>query len=127
MTTESVQKRIEAYEEMGAKKVRNSSGFHPLGRSVLVEPFEAPNKKPSMIVIPDKVLERQMMVEQRARVIEVGPLWVKDEPGARCQPGDLVMIARMAGYMISSEDSLDGKSYRVVNHMDIFLGVEEGV
>jgi len=110
-----------------ATKVRNSSGFHPLGRAVLVEPYEPQAKKPSMIVLPDQVQDRMMMVEQRALVIEVGPLWVKDETGPRCKPGDHVMIARMAGYMISGKDTLDGKSYRVVNHMDIFLGVEEGV
>lgn len=132
--SEAVLNREMAYREMNesaAKKAvgepRNPSGFRPLGRAVIVEPVEAPKKAPSAIIIPDKVQDRMMMVEQRARVIECGPLWVKDEPEPRCKAGDLVMIARMAGYVISGSDSADGKQYRVVNHMDIFLAVEEGV
>jgi len=124
----SVENRVQAYAEMNkvkeVKEVRNPSGFHPLGRSVLVEPYEPAAKKPSMIVLPPSVEERRQMVEQRAVVIEVGPVWVKDEPGPRCKVGDHVMISKMAGFFLNGDDTLDGKSYRVVNHMDIFLSVE---
>ena len=125
---ESIEKRVEAYDQMNAgKKVRNTSGFHPLGRAVLVRPYEPASRVPSLVQIPKSIQDRFMMQESRAEVVEVGPMWVKDEPGPRCQPGDHVMISRMAGWMISEEDSLDGVLYRAVNHQDVFLKIDPEV
>lgn len=101
----------------------NKSGYVPLGRAVLVKPYEE-KKEESLIVIPDSVQERRMMVEQRALVIECGPLHVSGEDEPRCKPGDRVMISRMAGFFLSGNDTLDGAEYRVVNHQDIFLRIE---
>ena len=42
----------------------NESGLQPLGRAVLVEHYE-PEKKESMIEIPDFVKDRTLMIEQR--------------------------------------------------------------
>ena len=128
MSKDSVQAREEAYSQMNSgKKVSNRSGFHPLGRAVLVRPYEPASTVPSLIEIPKSIQDRYMMQESRAEVIEVGPMWVKDEPAPRCKPGDHVMISRMAGYMISEKDSLDGVLYRAVNHQDIFLIIDQEV
>lgn len=97
----------------------NTSGFKPLGRAVLVRPYE-PKKKASMIVMPDSVNERATMVESRAIVIEVGEACWPDEP-ARAKPGDHVMISKMAGWM--GRGPADDQIYRLVNDRDIFCAI----
>ena len=99
----------------------NNSGLIPLGRAVLVEPYE-PQKKESLIVMPDTVKERTLMVETRAVVIQAGPEAWADEKGPRAWPGDHVMITKFAGVMATG--TKDGKSYRLVNDSDIFCGLE---
>lgn len=99
----------------------NESGLRPLGRAVLVEHYE-PEKRDSLIELPDMVKDRTLMVEQRARVIECGPACWPDEP-ARAVPGDLVLISKMAGYM--AVGPADGKRYRLINDRDIFAGITE--
>jgi len=107
-----------------SSEVLNTSGLRPLGRAVLVKPYE-PEKKKSLIAIPDAVQERMTMVDDRVVVIECGPACWPDEP-ARAKPGDKVLIAKYSGHM--SKGTADGLQYRVVNDRDIFLQiVEEGV
>lgn len=104
--------------------VVNTSGFHPLGVAVLVEPYE-PEVKKSIIALPPSVSERTTMVESRARVVEIGPCAWHDEPSPRAKPGDLVYITKFAGWMGISQK--DGKVYRLINDRDIFCSIEEGV
>jgi co-chaperonin GroES (HSP10) len=99
--------------------MKNTSGLAPLGKAVLVQHYE-PERKDSLIVMPDSVEFRGQMVEQRAVVIEVGPNAWKDEP-PRAVPGDKVFISAMAGYMCKGP--ADGKTYRVVNDRDIFMKI----
>lgn len=99
--------------------VENTSGLRPLGRAVLVEYFE-PERKASMIVIPENLQDRVHAVEQRARVIEVGPACWPDEP-PRAKAGDYVLISKMAGY--ATKGPRDDKSYRLINDRDIFAGI----
>lgn len=96
--------------------IENRSGLAPLGRAVLVE-YYVPEQKASSIIIPESVQDRVNSVEQRARVIEVGPACWPDEPH-RAAPGDYVLISRMAGY--ACVGPADGKPYRLVNDRDIF-------
>jgi co-chaperonin GroES (HSP10) len=107
--------------------VENTSGLHPLGVAVLVEPYE-PERKKGLIELPPSVGERTTMVENRAIVIEVGPLagkndLEKDTP--RAAVGDLVFITRYAGFMAIGPK--DDKVYRLVNDRDIFCRIEKGV
>ena len=99
--------------------VVNESGLAPLGRAVLVVHYE-PEKKESLIEIPDFVQDRTLMVEQRAIVVEVGPACWPDEP-ARAKPGDKVFISKMSGFMATGP--ADGKRYRLVNDRDIFCAI----
>lgn len=99
----------------------NESGLKPLGRAVLIAPYE-PERKESMIVLPDEVQGRQQMIEQRAVVVEVGPSAWADESAPRAKPGDRVLVARYAGFM--AEGPRDGKSYRFVNDRDIFAAID---
>lgn len=99
----------------------NKSGLRPLGRAVLVEPYE-PEVKKSLIVMPDSVKERSAMVETRAVVIEAGPCAWDDEPQPRAKSGDKVLISKFAGAMVMGTE--DGKPYRLVNDRDIYCAIE---
>ena len=101
-------------------EVVNESGLAPLGRAVLVEYYE-PERKGSLIHIPASVEDRTVLVEQRAKVIEVGPHCWPEEPQPRAQPGDYVLISRMAGY--ACRGPKDEKPYRLVNDRDIFARI----
>lgn len=95
----------------------NKSGLKPVGRAVLVKPYE-PEKKVGLIVIPDAVQERTQMLEQRAVVIAVGESAWHDEPIPRAKVGDKVLVAKFAGAMAIG--TLDEQKYRFVNDRDIF-------
>lgn len=99
--------------------MENTSGLKPLGRAVLLKHYE-PERKESMIVLPDTVKDRTLMVEQRAVVIELGPNCYPDEP-PRCQVGDKVLISKMAGYL--AVGPADGQRYLMVNDRDIFAQI----
>lgn len=97
--------------------MENKSGIHPVGRAVLVEPYE-PERADSVIVLPPSAKERGTMIEQRATVVEIGPHAWHDEPGPRCKVGDRVLVSAFAGY--SAIGVLDNKNYRFINDRDIF-------
>lgn len=97
----------------------NTSGIVPLGRAVLLEYYE-PERKEGVIVIPDNVKDKTVMVEQRATVVECGPACWPSEP-ARAKPGDRVLMAKFSGY--AATGPADGKRYRLVNDNDIFAKI----
>ena len=100
----------------------NKSGVKPLGRAVLVKPY-TPERKESLLVMPDEVLARDQMVEQRALVIEVGKFAWCDEPEPRASAGQKVLVSKFAGYMVKG--TADGEQYRLVNDRDIFAAIEQ--
>ena len=102
--------------------MKNNSGLIPLGHAVLVEPYE-PMKKDSLIVMPDTVKERTLMVETRAKVVATGPEAWCDEQVPRAMIGDHVLISKFAGVMATGVK--DGKTYRLVNDRDIYCRIEE--
>lgn len=99
----------------------NPSGLRPLGRAVLVKPYE-PERQSSVIVMPDSVNESQMMLEQRAVIVALGENCWCDEPSPRAKVGDKVLVARFAGYM--AKGTSDKEQYRLVNDRDIFAAIE---
>lgn len=100
----------------------NQSGLKPLGRAVLVREY-APERKGSLIAIPDFVQERGAAVETRAEVVEIGPACWPDEPVPRAKVGDKVLISKMAGFV--AKGTKDGALYRFVNDRDIFAQITE--
>lgn len=100
--------------------MENKSGLVPLGRAVLIEPYE-PEVRKSVIHIPDEIKGKGAMLEQRAVVVEAGPVAWADELVPRAKPGDKVIVARFAGFM--AKGTADGKQYRFVNDKDIFAGI----
>jgi co-chaperonin GroES (HSP10) len=101
--------------------MKNESGLKPLGRAVLVVPYE-PQKKGSLIVMPDVVRSSQLAIETRAVVVEVGPEAWADEKVPRAKEGDKVFISKFAGVM--AKGTADGKDYRLINDNDIFCAIE---
>lgn len=98
----------------------NKSGLKPLGRAVLIKPYE-PERLSSVLIIPDSATEGMHMLEHRAVVIEIGDYCWPDEP-ARAKVGDKVLVARFAGFM--AKGTADGEQYRFVNDKDIFAAIE---
>lgn len=98
----------------------NKSGLHPLGKAVLVLPFEEP-KGSSLIVLPEAIRKNHQMLEAKVTVLEVGPSAWDDEVAPRASPGDMVLIAKHSGAMAQG---LDGKAYRLVNDRDIYCRLE---
>jgi len=101
--------------------MKNESGLKPLGRAVLICPYE-PERISSIIEIPAEVQGRLQMVEQRAVVVEVGANAWCDEPSPRAKAGDKVLVARFSGFM--AQGTKDSKQYRFVNDRDIFAAIE---
>lgn len=101
--------------------MQNESGLKPLGRAVLIKPYNAAPSD-SVIVMPASVQERDSLVEQRAVVVEVGPHAWNDEPTPRAVPGDKVLISRFAGYL--TRGTADDQLYRIINDRDIFAAIE---
>lgn len=99
----------------------NNSGLKPLGRAVLVRAY-TPERKESMIVIPEMVQERTAAIDMRAIVVEVGAACWPDEP-KRAEAGDKVFISKMAGFI--ARGTKDGELYRFVNDRDIFAAIVE--
>lgn len=101
------------------KEVTNTSGVAPLGRAVLVEYYE-PERRDSLIYIPEAVRKAEVLLEQRAQVIAVGPeAWQEALP--RAKPGDRVLIAKFSGYALKGPQ--DGRLYRIINDQDIFAAI----
>lgn len=99
----------------------NESGLKPLGRAVLIKPYE-PERLSSILVIPESATVGMQMVEQRAVVVEIGEHCWHDEPAPRAKVGDKVLVARYSGYM--AQGTKDGLQYRFVNDRDIFAAIE---
>ena len=98
----------------------NESGLDPRGVAVLIEGYD-PERKHATIVLPDSVQGRQSMVENRARVVAIGPSAWHDEPQPRAQVGERVLVTKFAGFL--AKGPADGKMYRLVNDRDIFCAI----
>ena len=103
-----------------ASPLQNTSGVRPLGCAVLVEYYE-PERKESLIYVPESVRKGEVLVEQRAVVVEVGPECWTGESQPRAKVGDRVLIARLSGYALTGP--ADGRLYRIVNDRDIFAAI----
>jgi len=108
----------------------NTSGTEALGRAVLVKLYE-PERHVGMIHIPDIIKERSSLVEQRAIIVDIGPMAWDDERvrflgiplwrKLRARVGEKVLVTKFAGYVLRGP--LDGELYRMVNCNDIFCKI----
>ena len=101
-------------------ETENGSGYLPVGRAVLVKPYEA-ERMSSIIEIPESLKSRTTMLEQKAVVLAVGNSCWHDEPHPRAAVGDHVIVTKFAGHQLMGED---GTLYRLINDRDIFARAE---
>lgn len=102
-------------------QIENKSGLRPLGRAVLIQPY-VPERKASLIQLPDEILAKDLSIEMRAIVIQAGDRAWMDEGVPRAYPGDKVLVSKFAGAMAIG--TADGVQYRFVNDKDIFAQIE---
>jgi len=109
---------------------RNSSGVSPRGRAVLVRPYLVEERTGGGLILPQEVIRKDQLAEQRAVVVEIGPLaWKQEKPWwnpwaeGRAQVGDRVLFSKWAGYQFTGTE--DGQTYRVVNDSDIFMRIDK--
>lgn len=117
-------KEFVAYQEHGGVPP-NTSGLRPAGRAVLViahEPELDRARKQSNLIIPQTVSEKTTVLENRARVVAIGPTAWDDEKQPRAAVGDLVLITKFAGFVTLGAD---GRLYRLINDRDIFCVIEK--
>ncbi len=100
--------------------MENKSGLEPRGVAVLIKTYE-PERKGAQIVLPDSVQGRQMMVDNRAVVVAIGPNAWHDEPSPRAAVGEKVLVTKFAGFM--AKGPADDEMYRLVNDRDIFCAI----
>lgn len=101
--------------------IENKSGLRPLGKAVLVIPYE-PEIKKSVLVMPDNVRQNLQTLETRGIVLSIGSDCWSDESRPRAAIGDKVLLSRLAGVM--AKGTRDGNMYRLVNDRDIFCQIE---
>lgn len=99
----------------------NTSGLVPLGRAILIAPYEIEKEYKGLIELPDAVKGRDALIEQRATVVAIGNSAWDDEKEPRAKVGDKVLVTKFAGYMALGP--LDGKQYRLINDRDIFARI----
>ena len=116
-------KSLKTNEDL-ARKV-NTSGYHPKGRAVLVKPVElityVKNEAPTLaskgFVVPGVQGERSKMLEEKGLLVEVGAAAWLDEPEPRAYVGDIVLISKWCGTLITGKD---GQTYRMCNADDVY-------
>jgi co-chaperonin GroES (HSP10) len=107
----------------------NESGILPVGHTVLVLPKAVEQTTESGIVITVTNLEREQMAQLYATVIAVSTVAWSDvrgrdgeSVGALVEPGDEILIAKYAGYLIEGKD---GKEYRLIGDLDVKAKVDK--
>ena len=104
----------------------NNSGLEPVGRAILVEPYE-PERESSIIALPEHIRDSERVMDVKVRCVALGPqVWKAQRAGEvdeppRCKPGDVIYVARASGFV--TKGPKDGKFYRVVNDRDVFTRV----
>ncbi len=101
-----------------------SAGIKPVGHIVLVLPLEVEEvSKGGIIMATASQNRREEMGQTEATVIALGNTTYADQPEPWCAVGDVVVFARYAG---TERKGADGKTYRLINDLDV-KGVLEGV
>jgi co-chaperonin GroES (HSP10) len=101
----------------------SNHGICPKGPRVLVLPEVVEEKTASGIVInvgTQKLREELAQVE--GVVIAMGNTCYNDQPEAWCKVGDKVVFGKYSGIF---REGKDGKTYRIVNDLDIVGTIED--
>jgi co-chaperonin GroES (HSP10) len=98
-------------------------GMRATGWNLIVVPEPAEEKK-GAIFIPDSVKDKEEIVQQRGRVVSIGPaaFTAADYAGEQPVMGDAVIFAKLAGFKIQIAD---GKMARVIQDRDVAVILDE--
>lgn len=92
-------------------------GMRATGWNLIVVP-EPVDEKAGLIWKPDSVKDKEAIVQQRARLVSVGPAAfdAADYRGQEPKAGDAVLIAKLSGFRVQLAD---GKEARVITDKDV--------
>jgi co-chaperonin GroES (HSP10) len=98
-------------------------GMRATGWNLIVVP-EPVDEKRGAIFIPDSVKDKEEIVQQRGRVVSIGPaaFTAADYAGEEPVEGDAVIFAKLAGFKIQLAD---GKLARVIQDRDVAVILDE--
>lgn len=99
------------------------AGMTMTGWNVLVIP-EVVEEKVGSIFIPAAARDKEEVVQQRGRILSLGPASFDhaDYKGQEPKVGAAILFAKLAGFRI---EGADGQSYRVIQDKDIVGILEE--
>jgi co-chaperonin GroES (HSP10) len=123
--------------------MKNESGIHPCLDRVLIKPDDIEKVTEGGIIIPENVGELHAMAQSIGTFVEAGPdaythytevnehsdkpgmtVMTRGYKGPAAVPGQRVAFARYGGLQVTGKD---GKTYRLMNDVDVTATVEEGV
>jgi co-chaperonin GroES (HSP10) len=100
-------------------------GITPRGHRILVLPDEVETKTKSGIITSTGI---QVMREELAQVdgivVEMGNTCFSDQPEAWCKVGDRIVFGKYSGIIRIGKD---GKTYRIVNDLDVVATIEGAI
>lgn len=105
---------------------RNTSGIHPTGYKVLVEPKEVQERTAGGIILPDETKEKDGFSRTEGVLVEVSPMafrggdWADEDQKPRV--GQRVMFAKYNAVEVTGHDS---KKYWLMNDDNIIATVDE--
>ena len=96
----------------------NTSGIYPVDMRVVVKPEVMEEKTAGGIVVPKQVRDMEDRGHVKATIVAVGAQAFEDikNPDARPRAGQIVSIAKFAGYLINGKDDIE---YRIINDRDV--------
>jgi chaperonin GroES len=99
-------------------------GIRATGFNVLVAVEPAEQKTAGGIILPDATKDKNQIVQQRGRIVSVGPVAFDfaDFAGSEPKPGDAIMFAKLAGFKATGKDD---REYRVILDRDVAAMIEE--
>lgn len=99
-------------------------GMKARGFCVLVAPAEIEEKTLGGIILPDSVKDKDRIVEQRGRIVDVSPAAFDfaDFGDAKPKVGDPIVFGKLAGVLV---DGADGRKYRILQDKDVLAVIEE--
>ncbi len=109
----------------------NTSGIHPSGFRVLIEPKALSDTfEGTSILRPDQVAEKQKYATTQGTIIEIGGaafthITEAEWDGEQPKPGDRVIFTKYGGMEIDAKDSADGKRYLLIKGEDVHAVIEE--
>lgn len=101
----------------------SAHGITPVGARVLILPDEIETKTKSGIITTHGIqVQREEMAQVDGVVVSMGSLCFHDQPEPWCKIGDRVIFGKYSGIL---REGNDGRTYRMINDLDIVAVLTE--